>query len=181
MCSTDPAEMKKLEAIPCRICLLEGSSDDDPLIKACECKGTIEYVHLGCLRHWIRGRLDLAETSHGTYFYKPMSCELCKSTYATHMNDTYKPEEEPWPLVELPKTAPPFIVLERDSNRPELKGVHVISLWEKKLLKLGRGHESDVRFADVSISRWHASVYYEDGKFILTDHGSKFGTLVAMR
>lgn len=30
------------------------------------------------------------------------------------------------------------------------RGLHVISLAENKLLKLGRGHESDVRIADVS-------------------------------
>ena len=104
------------------------------------------------------------------------------------MDETDKPEYGPdgkkfFPLVGLPKTRPPFIVLERDTNRGDGKGVHVISLAEKKLLKLGRGHESDVRFADVSISRWHASVHYDAEKrsFTLTDHMSKFGTLVAMR
>ena len=81
------------------------------------------------------------------------------------------------------EASPPFIVLERETNRQDGRGVHVISLAEKKILKLGRGHESDVRFADVSISRWHASVYYtpETKQFTLTDHSSKFGTLVAMR
>ena len=37
----------------------------------------------------------------------------------------------------------------------------MISLQEKKQLKLGRGHESDVRFADVSISRWHATIHHD--------------------
>ena len=50
------------------------------------------------------------------------------------------------------------------------------------MLRLGRGHESDVRIADVSISRWHATVSFtEDGRFVIEDHNSKFGTLVAMR
>lgn len=31
------------------------------------------------------------------------------------------------------------------------KGVYVISLAGKKALKLGRGHESDVRIADVGL------------------------------
>ncbi|CAD7931289.1 unnamed protein product [Amoebophrya sp. A25] len=181
-CNTSAENIAALDNVPCRICLLEGSSVEDPLIKPCECRGTIEYVHLACLRHWVRGKLDLAESQLGTYFYKPMACELCKTQYATHLMDEAN-KSNCFPLIELPKTTPPFIVLERDSNRPELKGVHVISLSEKKLLKLGRGHESDVRFADVSISRWHASVHYDQEKnaFVLTDHGSKFGTLVAMR
>eukprot|EP00397_Hematodinium_sp_SG-2012_P025731 GEMP01026904.1.p1 GENE.GEMP01026904.1~~GEMP01026904.1.p1 ORF type:complete len:442 (+),score=79.66 GEMP01026904.1:108-1433(+) len=178
LCRTEP-EDSSAEVLPCRICLLEGATPEDPLIRPCECRGTIEYVHLACLRHWIRGRLDLSESS-SAYFYKPLACELCKAAYATHM---YEKGGEPWAIVELPKTQPPFVVLERDSNRPDSKGAHVISLAEKKLLKLGRGHESDVRFADVSISRWHADINFdqERGFFILSDHESKFGTLVAMR
>merc|ERR1719487_711240 len=61
------------------------------------------------------------------------------------------------------------------------KGLHVISLAETKLLKLGRGHESDVRIADVSISRWHATIRVNGGQFVLEDRDSKFGTLVALK
>ena len=43
---------------------------------------------------------------------------------------------------------------------------------------LGRGHESDVRISDISVSRQHARITYKDKKFILEDTGSKFGTLV---
>jgi predicted component of type VI protein secretion system len=49
------------------------------------------------------------------------------------------------------------------------------------MLKLGRGHESDVRIADVSISRCHATIRYSNGSFLLEDNNSKFGTLVAMK
>jgi len=57
----------------------------------------------------------------------------------------------------------------------------VISLADNKLLKLGRGHESDVRIADVSISRCHATIRFLRGQFVLEDHNSKFGTLIAMK
>jgi len=69
----------------------------------------------------------------------------------------------------------------RDSQQHATRGLHVISLAENKLMKLGRSHETDVRIADVSISRCHATIRYADGKFILEDHNSKFGTLVAMK
>merc|ERR1712032_1805236 len=87
------------------------------------------------------------------------------------------------PLVEVPRTQPPFIVLEnmvRDSQQHASRGLHVISLVEK-VLKLGRGHESDVRIADVSISRCHAMIRFQHGHFVLEDNNSKFGTLVAMK
>ena len=45
----------------------------------------------------------------------------------------------------------------------------------------GRGHESDVRIPDVSISRYHATIRFVDGSFQLEDHNSKFGTLVSLR
>ncbi len=64
----------------------------------------------------------------------------------------------------------------------DTRAVYVISLAGKSTLKLGRGHESDVRIADVSISRWHATVSFtHDRRFVLEDHGSKFGTLVQLR
>jgi hypothetical protein len=168
-----------LSSTPCRICLLEGSSDDDPLICSCKCSGSIKYVHLGCLRHWIKGRLNLSDNMPGTYFYKQLSCELCHSPYPAYVNIA----GERMPLVPVPKTQPPFIVLENMVRDPQQnnRGLHVISLAEKKLLKMGRGHESDVRIADVSISRCHATIRYRDGDFILEDHSSKFGTLVVIK
>lgn len=173
------AETSSLAPKSCRICLLDGPGENDPLITPCHCKGSIEYVHLGCLRHWIRGRLNLSDTSAGSYFYRPLLCELCMSIYPTYIHNGKERE----PLVEVPETPAPFIVLEnmvRDSQQHATRGLHVISLAEK-VLKLGRGHESDVRIADVSISRWHATICFQQGQFLLRDHESKFGTLVAMK
>lgn len=164
----------------CRICLLEGPGEDDPLISPCLCKGSIEHVHLGCLRHWIKGRLNLSsDAPSGSYFYRPLTCELCKAVYPTYVDDGKSRS----PLVEVPQTQAPFIVLEnmvRDPQQHTTRGLHVISLADK-VLKLGRGHESDVRIADVSISRCHATICFQNGHFLLQDNNSKFGTLVAMK
>lgn len=163
----------------CRICLLDGAGDDDPLVAPCSCKGSIEYVHLGCLRHWIKGRMNLSDSPDGSYFFRPPSCELCKAAYPTYVHIGH----ERSPLVEVPRTQPPFIVLEnmvRDSQQHAGRGLHVISVAEK-VLKLGRGHESDVRIADVSISRCHATIRFHRGQFLLEDNNSKFGTLVALK
>eukprot|EP00928_Gymnodinium_smaydae_P039110 TRINITY_DN2679_c0_g2_i2.p1 TRINITY_DN2679_c0_g2~~TRINITY_DN2679_c0_g2_i2.p1 ORF type:complete len:450 (-),score=93.68 TRINITY_DN2679_c0_g2_i2:107-1456(-) len=171
---------EELKSTSCRICLLEGSTEDDPLVAPCRCKGSIEYVHLGCLRHWVKGRLNLSDAPAGSYFFRPLACELCKHVYPTYVSLT---AGEKQPLVEVPRTQPPFIVLEnlvRDSQLYSGRGLHVVSLAEKAL-KLGRGHESDVRIADVSISRCHATIRFSNGQFLLTDNKSKFGTLVALK
>ena len=44
----------------------------------------------------------------------------------------------------------------------------------------GRGHLCDVRSSDISVSRLHAFINYENGKFYLKDNSSKFGTLVLL-
>lgn len=179
VCCPDALQNEQLKQTLCRICLLEGSTEEDPLITPCLCRGSIEFVHLGCLRHWIRGRLNAAESGGGSYFYRPLPCELCKATYPTYVSRG----DEKTPLLEVPKTTPPFIVLEnmvRDSALHQTRGLHVISLAEK-VLKLGRGHESDVRITDVSISRCHAMIRFHRGQFVLQDNNSKFGTLVAMK
>ena len=69
------------------------------------------------------------------------------------------------------------LTFEKNSSRM----VHLIMPdSEKKVFKLGRGHESDVRVSDISVSRCHALVKYNDenGRFYLEDNLSKFGTLV---
>jgi len=169
----------ELSSTTCRICLMEGGGDADPLIAPCVCKGSIEYVHLGCLRHWIRDRLNLSDASVGSYFYRSLPCELCKSIYPTYVTVG----GERTPLAEVPRTQPPFIVLEnmeRDSRQHARRGLHIISLAEKAV-KLGRSHDCQVQIADVSISRCHATIRFDHGQFLLEDNNSKFGTLVAMK
>jgi len=182
--SADLNKLSEFSSTMCRICLLEGSTEDDLLISPCMCKGSIEYVHLGCLRHWIKGRLNLSESST-SFFYRPLSCELCKAVYPAYLNITNTSGQiERMPIMEVPRTKPPFIALEnmvRDAQQHSSRGLHVISLADNKLLKLGRGHESDVRIADVSISRCHATIRFHRGQFVLEDHNSKFGTLIAMK
>ncbi|SOV18148.1 conserved protein, unknown function [Plasmodium sp. gorilla clade G2] len=163
--------------IQCRICLIEGNQENDPLICPCDCKGSIKYAHLMCLRKWINGRLNLNDQLFsGSVFIKDICCELCKSKYPKSI----KQNEELVQLVKIPNLKTPLIVLDNIIGQTS-KGVHLISFADKKYLKLGRGHESDVRIPDVSISRYHATIKYEKGLFKLEDHNSKFGTLVALR
>lgn len=54
--------------------------------------------------------------------------------------------------------------------------MYVISLMGSA--KIGRGHESDVRISDISVSRVHAKLCFENGDFYIEDYGSKFGSLV---
>jgi pSer/pThr/pTyr-binding forkhead associated (FHA) protein len=60
--------------------------------------------------------------------------------------------------------------------------IHIIRPSETKdCFKLGRGHESDLRINDISVSRCHAKIKFSNGKFQLEDNTSKFGTLVLVK
>ena len=63
-----------------------------------------------------------------------------------------------------------------------IKSIHVIQLTGEELT-VGRGHESDVRINDISVSRSHAKLKYNisDGTLLLRDLKSKFGTLILIK
>ena len=62
-----------------------------------------------------------------------------------------------------------------------LQGIHVITLSQKNQIKLGRGHDSDIRISDISVSRCHAVLTYDAGIFMIEDNNSKFGTLALIK
>ena len=74
-----------------------------------------------------------------------------------------------------------FIILESLNSIKENQyplSIHVLMFIDNcDSFILGRGHESDVRISDISVSRSHARITFKDKKFILEDTGSKFGTL----
>ena len=45
-------------------------------------------------------------------------------------------------------------------------------------IKMGRGHECEIRITDISVSRKHAYIRTQDNQFFILDNNSKFGTLV---
>lgn len=45
-------------------------------------------------------------------------------------------------------------------------------------IKLGRGHECEIRITDISVSRNHGLIKNQPDGFYIYDNKSKFGTLV---
>lgn len=50
-----------------------------------------------------------------------------------------------------------------------------------QLVKLGRGHGCHIRISDISVSRLHAIIRYQENEFVLHDNNSKFGSLVLIQ
>jgi len=176
---SSPEEEEVDSEITCKVCLYGGSSKENPLITPCYCSGTMKYIHLGCLRGWIKSGLSVMQTENSTsYFWKTAECEICK--YALPMK--FHAHGKPFDLFYIEKPNVPYIILEGIAReRSNNRGIHVIMLTNKCTVKLGRGHDSDVRISDISVSRCHAIIKYTDGQFVLEDNNSKFGTLIQVQ
>ena len=93
---------------------------------------------------------------------------------------------EPFDLIDIEKPQDQnYIVLESLNQMKEncnIKSIHVITLTNDPI-SIGRGHDSDVRINDISVSRNHATLTakLETGQLLLRDGKSKFGTLVLLK
>ena len=50
---------------------------------------------------------------------------------------------------------------------------------DRNFIRVGRGHDADIRVTDISVSRFHALINRnEEGEYFVEDNKSKFGTLM---
>jgi len=164
----------------CRICLISNLYPDpldNTLVSPCKCKGSCEYVHLKCLKHWIDSKKSTIENSENvclSFNYKKLSCEICKES----LPYTLKFGSQEYDIIDIKKpTNLPYIILEKVENGRENKGLFLVKGTDQEV-RLGRGHTHQILVSDISVSRNHSSIHYKDGKFLLFDNNSKFGTLV---
>ena len=165
----------------CRYCLMENISEDyfeNLMIYACECKGSSGGVHFKCLKEWIQHKI-ISKTNNNTinYQWKKFKCELCHNDWPKGI--TYNNESRD--LINVEKPDAPYIILEKLSKEnTHQNSLSLIMMGENDTLKLGRGHQCDLRLTDISVSRVHAFLKFENNKFLIFDNDSKFGTLICI-
>lgn len=157
-------------------------SQENPLINACwKWIGGMRYIHLNCLKCWVKSKskvttpekkLDCLES----FVWSSFKWEICKTKYPWTLkhNDSY------YNIFDITRPSGPYWILESisvDENGSKMIFVIKPNADEWEYL-IGRGHDSDIRISDISVSRCHAKIICKDGKFMLKDNGSKFGTLV---
>lgn len=71
------------------------------------------------------------------------------------------------------------MILESINSMPA-KVVHVFDM-RYNVFKIGRSMETDMKIADISVSRTHSYLKVKDNKLVVEDNGSKFGTLVKIQ
>lgn len=147
----------------------EGANE---LICPCKCSGTMMHIHIMCLKEWLNNKKLVY---HGekvrSFFWKALECELCKTPFENKMKDTL------FDIMDFDRPDSEYMIMESVKSAPA-KVIHVFMLNDSDCFKIGRSVETDMKIADISVSRLHAYIRIKNGELILEDNGSKFATLV---
>jgi hypothetical protein len=118
-------------------------------------------------------------SNFSSFYWKSFECEICKKAYPLLIKSNGKN----YNLVDYERPKTDYVVLEslhQEKNTSRI--IHMVHPGsDKDVFKMGRGHESDLRINDISVSRCHAMIKFKDNKFLLEDNLSKFGTLVLVK
>jgi pSer/pThr/pTyr-binding forkhead associated (FHA) protein len=172
----------------CRICLGEEEDDEveeNPLISPCKCNGTMQYIHLECLKKWLDSKIHTKLTPYTfSYNWKNLVCELwgekLQDSYVingrmTYVLDYLRPNEGNYIILESYTNTPHktihVLVSDKDNNPDDVD----VEYW------VGRAYETAIRITDISVSRVHALITYSEGCFYVKDEDAKFGTLMYLK
>ncbi|CAD8094575.1 unnamed protein product [Paramecium sonneborni] len=173
------------EQAMCRVCCSSQKNPKNPLLNPCKCSGSIKYIHLECLKTWLRMKLENRQSDNCiVYLWKNLECELCKYNYPPK----FKSDDAYYDLVELSKPNDyPYLMMEFTNKQGQQlewnnsSGIYILKFLNVQELKVGRSNETDIRVNDISVSRNHAKLQVQDKKVYLFDNHSKFGTLHLLR
>ncbi|CAD8157402.1 unnamed protein product [Paramecium octaurelia] len=184
-CDNESSYSITSDQITCRICCSSQNSSNNPLLNPCMCSGSIKYVHLECLKIWLRMKLESRQSDNClVYLWKNLECELCKYNYPSKFksDDTYydlaelcKPNDSPYLMMEFTKKQGQQLDWNNNS------GIYIWKFQNVSELRIGRSNDTDIRVNDISVSRKHAKLVINDNKVYLFDNHSKFGTLNLIR
>lgn len=163
----------------CRICFSNEITENNPLISPCECMGSIKYIHVECIKNWLRSRIQTKTTGYAvSYYWNDLVCELCKTSLPASVY--YQGTKMDLVSIEYP-TKPYILFEEFTPENINSNGIHVVTVDEGKSISVGRSQDADFRISDISVSRKHAAIHFSEGKFTVSDNKSKFGTLIKMK
>ena len=148
----------------------------------CKCAGSVGFIHFECLKNWLNTKMNKKESDHLiSMYWKTFECEICKQAYPY----LFKVGPRIYKLVEIqqPKNCGYFMVMESlPLEKNTSRTIHILGFSpQKEHFNMGRGHESEVRVNDISVSRCHAIIKYKPEGFYVEDNKSKFGTLVLLK
>jgi hypothetical protein len=120
----------------------------------------MKYIHIECLKEWLDSKkLVYSGERVQSFFWKALECELCKVSFESKLkSDLYK-------IVDFDRPSGDHMIMESVQSAPA-KVVHVFNLNAGRLFKVGRSIETDMKIADISVSRVHAIIRIEENNRI---------------
>ena len=173
----------------CRICFGSDSTEENPKLKLCNCHN---YYHYNCMKQFLKNNITISENHKGTvtaYFCNKFNCEVCKEPFPLKFTIKYNENSElkTYYLIdglEMPENTN-YLILESLTylkDKQNLKNVFVVKLQDSEIT-IGRSETNDIVDNDISVSRHHASMQFnqENGEITLVNKSSKFGILVLIK
>jgi hypothetical protein len=162
----------------CRICFRTHSNDIDPLVSVCKCAGSMELVHLLCLRRYFMTKAIRKNYSNCiSYLWKSLQCDVCKENLPLTIRYNEKIYETILVCLEGKND---YLTIE-DYRRTKYKYIiHLLTLNEAPFL-IGRATDTDLKISDISVSRSHLTIEFHKNEYFIKDNGSKFGTIIVQK
>lgn len=168
----------------CRICYSNQSDLSDPLISPCNCTGSMSYIHFKCLKRCILSKLHKKEDiCYISYLIKNQQCEICLKTYPKRIQyknvcydliDFDYDKYDNYALCD-------YSIYEDNKKQLTHKGYLLINLDEGDEITIGRNQSNNVKLKDISVSRTHCVMMLVEGKLMMKDQKSKFGSLMYIK
>jgi FHA domain len=135
----------------------------------------MKYIHIECLREWMNGkRLVYNGERVKSFFWKALECELCKTPFENQMKGKL------FNIMDFDRPEDDYLIMESVKSAPA-KVIHVFYINKASEFKIGRSVDTDMKIADISVSRVHSYIRVKGGKLFIEDNGAKFGTLLKIR
>lgn len=103
-----------------------------------------------------------------------MECELCKQPFENKLRDSL------FQVMDFERPSQEYMIMESVKSAPA-KVVHVFFLDAANEFRIGRSVDTDMKIADISVTRIHALIKIQQGQIVVEDNGSKFGTLIKIK
>ena len=180
----------------CELCkeknINQEADNDEPdlLISICKCKN---LFHFKCLKNHIKGlQVKSIENKNITIYDEAMTfenfeCHKCKNQYPIKFK--LEKNDKIFYLIDIKEpTDCNFMILESidyKQNDKYCKSIHIIKFLKKngEPFTFGRDNDNDIIDRDISISRQHAILRFNDenGRITIQNWNGKYGTLILIR